>query len=851
MDSNQFTQVLLSCQSGDSSVREPAEKWLQEAEKQNPALFLQMLCLELANNDKPPDSRKLAGLILKNSLTANEESRKMLLIQKWLSLEANLRNTIKQAVFTTLAASQREARSTAAQVLAAIAFIELPRANMWPDLIPALLLNMQHENDNLKQATLEALGFICEEIDPNILATQANNILTAVCKGIKDNNNEIKLVGCVALYNALEFVKANFEKEGERNYIMGVLCDAAVGPHPKVRVASLECLVKIASLYYDKLAPYMQKLFNISLEAIKKDEDAIAQQAVEFWCTVCEEEIDLNYEAEEAAEFKIEVTRQSQFFIRGALKFLVPILTESLTKQEDEPDEDTWNVAMAAGTCLSLVANCVADEVVPHVMPFVEQNINNENWKLREAATLAFGAILEGPKQYLPQLITQAIPLLLAHMKDSNTYVKDTTAWTLGRVCQLHPQAIGGGLPTVIAVLAESLSETPRVASNVCWAIHNLAVAFEDEVDKNTSPLSPFFTGLLEKLVRVTERDDLDENNLRASAYEAINVLVQNGAKDTLPTVAAVVPIFIDKLEKTFQLQILSQDDKEMQSELQSLLCGLLQILIQKLGDQVANWSDKMMQLFLDLFRIKTTGPVQEEALMAVGAIANAVDFEKYMGHFRPFLLEALRKYEEYQVCAVAVGVVGDISRALTTKLTPFCDEIVAILLEDLQNSRLHRSVKPPILSCFGDIALAIGQEFIKYQPVVMHMLQQACGTTVDQSDYDLVDYLNQLREGIFEAYTGIIQGLRSDNAADHLLPYVPHIVGFCGFVYSDQNRSDAATRGAIGVLGDIAHALGGKAKQSLQQPFVKNLINESTKAEDPQTRDVAVWAKDVISKIQ
>ena len=29
-----------------------------------------MLCMELANNDKPPELRKLAGLILKNALTA-------------------------------------------------------------------------------------------------------------------------------------------------------------------------------------------------------------------------------------------------------------------------------------------------------------------------------------------------------------------------------------------------------------------------------------------------------------------------------------------------------------------------------------------------------------------------------------------------------------------------------------------------------------------------------------------------------------------------------------------------------------------------------------------------------------
>jgi len=850
MDSSQLTQVLVNAQSHDLNVRQLAEKWLQDAEAQNPALYYSMCCAEIAGEDKPPQTRTLAGIILKNSLSAKEDTRKTQQIQRWLALDANVKGQIKAGLMKSLGSPVIEARHAAAQVIAKVAHVELPR-NLWPELIAGLLANMQQNDDNLKQATLQSLGYVAEEIDPEVLKFQANEILTAVCKGIKDPNNEIKLAGCNALYNALEFVKANFDKEVERNYIMQVVCESCVCPDARVRGSSLECLVKIAALYYDKLAPYMQKIFNITLEAIKKDEESVAQQAVEFWSTICDEEMYLQEEAEEAAELKTQPERQSQNFIRGAMKYLVPLLTETLTRQEDEPDEDTWNVAMAAGTCLALVAMTVGDEVVAFVMPFVQQYINNENWKFREAATLAFGAILEGPKGYLSQLITQAIPVLLQHMNDPVVYVKDTTAWTLGRVCQLHPHTVGGYLQNLIQVLVERLDDSPRVAANVSWAIHNLAVAYEDDQDKQTSALSPFFQVLLQKLLFATEREDADESNLRPSAYEAINVLIQNGAKDTQPLVVAVLPVFLQRLEQSFSMQIVSSDDKEQQQEVQSLLCGVLQITTQKLGEGVKPYADKMMALFLQVFSAKSA-TVHEEALMAVGAIANAVeaDFEKYMPHFRQFLTFGLRNYEEHSVCAVAVGVVGDIARALSTKLLPYCDEIVTILLTDLQNPLLNRNVKPPILSCFGDVALAIGGEFVKYLPVVMNMLQQASTTTVDNNDYDMVEYLNQLREGIFEAYTGIVQGLRSDNVGDQFLPFVNNVASFVGFVYADTNRSETVTRAALGVLGDLAHALGSKAKQQLQQPFVKNLITECLNSDVATTQDVAKWAKDVISKL-
>src|SRR5690349_9617781 len=99
-------------------------------------------------------------------------------------------------------------------------------------------------------------------------------------------------------------------------------------------------------------------------------------------------------------------------------------------------------------------------------------------------------------------LFSQAIPILLQHMKDPVVYVKDTTAWTLGRVCELHPGTIGTYLPQLIQTLGEGLVDSPRVAANVCWAIYNLALAYEEEAEETSSQMSPFYRPLLVGLVQ-------------------------------------------------------------------------------------------------------------------------------------------------------------------------------------------------------------------------------------------------------------------------------------------------------------------------------------------------------------
>lgn len=63
------------------------------------------------------------------------------------------------------------------------------------------------------------------------------------------------------------------------------------------------------------------------------------------------------------------------------------------------------------------------------------------------------------------------MPTLIELMKDPSVVVRDTTAWTVGRICDLLPEAAINEmyLNPLLQCLIEGLGAEPRVASNVCW----------------------------------------------------------------------------------------------------------------------------------------------------------------------------------------------------------------------------------------------------------------------------------------------------------------------------------------------------------------------------------------------
>ncbi|XP_023325397.1 importin subunit beta-1 [Eurytemora carolleeae] len=873
----QLVQVLEKTISPDQAELKAAQHFLESAAQTNLPELIKTLSDVLYQGGNSAVVRQQAGVQLKNFLYTNDESLRAHYEERWLAMPEDIRNYTKANVVNTLG-TESFRPSAAAQCIQLIAMVELPRG-LWPGLISILVHNVTDPESTsvLKECTLQAIGYICQDVDSRCLEEGSNEILTAIVHGMRrdEPSNQVKLASTNALLNSLEFTRGNFEKETERHFIMQVVCEATQNLDVQVKVSALQCLVKIMSLYYQYMEAYMgQALFAITLDAMRAEQDEVALQGIEFWSNVCDEEVDLQIEASEATEAGRPPEHVSRFYAKGALQFLVPALMQSLCKQEEFDDEDDWNPYKAAGVCMMLLATCCEDDIVPHVLPFVKDNIKDADWRHRDAALMAFGCILEGPDPVqLKPLVEQAMPMLIETMKDSSVVVKDTAAWTIGRVCELIPEAAIN--PTTLQPLLEALvtglSAEPRVASNVCWAFSSLAEAaydsadrMEDEETPRTYCLSPFFSPIVEKLLWVTDREDAGSSNLRAAAYEALMETVKNSPKDCYDTVQKTTVIILQRLQQVLQMEthIQNQTDRAQFNDLQSLLCATLQSVLRKVEPAHAPAiSDTIMTALLQMFQSSTqtrAGGVQEDALMAVATLVEVLgeSFIKYMEAFKPFLLIGLKNIAEYQVCHASVGLVGDICRALGNKITLFSDEIMEVLMSNLSDNSVHRTVKPQILSVFGDMALAVGPEYVKYLDVVMTTLMQASQCQVDRSDFDMIDYLNELREGCLEAYTGIIQGLKGDentptDALVRVQPHVAYIVQFITVVAQDSEHSDASVAASAGLIGDLCAAFGKDIVSMLDVEPISELLTQGRRSKMTKTKTLSTWATKEIRKLK
>ncbi|KAB5560284.1 armadillo-type protein [Coniochaeta sp. 2T2.1] len=875
--------VLTNSLSPDANLRNAAEQQLSQAAENNFSLYLATLVQELANENAQGHIRAAAGIALKNAFTAREYAHQALLQQKWLQqTDQDTKTRVKELALETLASSNAQAGQAAAQVVASIASIELPR-NQWNELMAALVRNVSEGSPHQKQASLTTIGFICESQDQdlrNALVSHSNAILTAVVQGARkeETNQDVRLAAITALGDSLEFVGNNFKHEGERNYIMQVVCEATQAEDSRIQQGAFGCLNRIMGLYYENMRFYMEKaLFGLTILGMKSDDEDVAKLAVEFWSTVCEEEIAI--EDDNAQVESADQARPFYNFARVACGEVIPVLLQLLTKQDEDAADDEYNTARAAYQCLQLYAQAAGHIVIQPVIQFVEANLRSEDWHARDAAVSAFGAIMDGPdEKTLEPIVKSGMQPLINMMQDPSIHVRDSTAYALGRITESCSNAIDPSqhLEPLMAALFDGLLNNPKMAASCCWALMNLAERFAADQGEASNPLTPHFNESVSNLLTLTGRPEC-ETAVRTAAYEVLNTFVQNAANDSLQALGSLSEVVIKRLEETvpLQSQVVSIEDKMTLEEMQTSLCTVLQAVILRLDKEIVPLGDRIMQVLLQILStVGARSTVPDAAFAAISALATAMeeDFVKYMDAFAPFLYNALANQEEPSLCSMAIGLVSDLTRSMGARSQPYCDNFMNYLLNNLRSTALSNQFKPAILQCFGDIAGAIGGHFETYLSVVAQVLQQAATVTATaENSYEIFDYVVSLREGIMDAWGGIIGAMKSSDKSEFCLlaplpmtstndalpaavlqPYVQSIFQILNTVALDANRSEALLRASMGVIGDLADAYpNGELVEAFRQDWVMAMIKEvrSNKELQSRTLETARWAREQVKR--
>jgi len=148
------------------------------------------------------------------------------------------------------------------------------------------------------------------------------------------------------------------------------------------------------------------------------------------------------------------------------------------------------------------------------------------------------------------------------------------------------------------------------------------------------------------------------------------------------------------------------------------------------------------------------------------------------------------------------------------------------ILLKEICTScSVHRSIKPLVLTTFGDVAMASKEYFLSYtEPIIQLLTSAAAFINIDCNplNEDLYQYNIQLQIGIFEAFSGMLHGVEPKIISARFVSVVPQILALILVITKQINKSPhlkdiKSLKNALGLVWDISDIVT-NSKESLMK---------------------------------
>lgn len=416
--------------------------------------------------------RQSAAVSLKNNIR-----------ESWQRLAQPNQAYIKQTILLGLSDGHPQIRSITGNVISEI--VRTAGLLQWADILSTLITMVETgPTPKVKEAAIVCLAGICEDNKKSL--GQAYNgeepLNFLIPKFLEFTSSEIDAIRAYALGAINIFIPSKPKAILDNvDSILEVLTRLAPDNYEMVRRNVCRALVQIVDVRPDKIAPRLEGIIDYMIQQQSNDmDDELALEAAEFWLTLGEHDVlqkelgpylpkivptllksmvyseddienmggrgdDADVE-DKAEEIKVVFAKSKSRLMNGdpaedgkgeAVKMSDD---DELSEGEIEDDlfagidpEDKWNLRKCSAAALDVLAGVYHDTIFQTILPYLEKNISNPEWQLREASVLALGAVADGCWDTVTPHLPKLLPYLNTLLNDPEPLVRQITCWTLGR----------------------------------------------------------------------------------------------------------------------------------------------------------------------------------------------------------------------------------------------------------------------------------------------------------------------------------------------------------------------------------------------------------------------------------
>lgn len=756
--------------------------------------LVHLLVTPIANQDDT--HRSSAGLLLKNNV-----------LHHFDSIAPDTLSYIKAEVVKGLTDQSLMIRNISGSVITSL--ITSASIGGWPEILPQLMTLAESGDITSAEGAMSALSKICEDsaqvLDMDYQGERPLNYM--IPKFLQFTTSPSPKVRSLSISCINQFVVLKSPSLlAHLDAFLNALFSLASDEFPDTRCNICTAFVSIMGVRPDKIIPHLEGVVSFTLHCIKGTAEQVAREGCEFILQLAEtddvdksvvaaelpriiptilssmiySEIDRmllqSLEDDEDVEDKPEDIRPNIVKSKGAHQFNKKDNNDDDSDDSDEDDDDAgtestlseWNLRKCSAAALDVFATKYPELVIEYSMPHLREGVVSQDWTIREASILAFGAVSQGCMDLVDPHLPELIPYLVGTLTDPEGPVRQISCWTLTRYSSWIAYHSADGKshetylqPVLNGVLGCCLDKNKKVQESACSALAVLTEAAGEE-------LAPYIEVILTQLALCFQKfraknlynlyDSiqtlLDQVGPTVADAKYFNIIlpplmekwhhIKDDDRDLWPlfecmaSVAAsfgpllspyAIEIYQRGVEVVSDSLITDQNalnditidvpDKEFVITALDMIDGLVQGLQGSMSDLILQTRPVLVELLLACFEDPVLD-VRQSAFALLGDLGmhNIVVLQPYMDSLMRASISQMDLLFSAGVCNNAIWSVGEICLQLGPSVQPYAESLFTRLVQVLDTQDAVSTVSENAAIAIGRLGQCVPELLAEHLPM-------------------------------------------------------------------------------------------------------------------------------------